>query len=406
MAMQISPHIVIILLSCIVILSYLFNLVSRITKVPSVLLLIATGIGIKYLSKYYGYVEQDVAKLVKILGAIGLIMIVLEAALDLVLTRSKLKLIRDSMLSATFVFIISAFGIACLLHLWLGEPFHIALLYAVPMSIISSAIVIPSTRHLPEMKKEFIIYESSFSDILGILVFNYLLMDNVMSYRSFGIFAGNIGIAIVISAVASLVLIYMLTRITVNLKFFLIFAILALVYSAGDMIQIPSLLIILVFGLLLNNSSLLFRGRFKKLATPEYMTDILNLMRSITGETSFLIRTFFFILFGYTINLELLIIPQVILLGSLIVSILFIVRFLYLRFILRANLLPELFLIPRGLVTILLFYSIPAEKAMSSFNIGVLFFVVVATSLIMMLGLMFFKTPPPDDYMEIKEEAS
>jgi hypothetical protein len=73
--------------------------------------------------------------------------------------------------------------------------------------------------------------------------------------------------------------------------------------------------------------------------------------------------------------------------------ILFVVRFLYLRFILRANLIPELFLMPRGLVTILLFYSIPAEKAMSGFNVGVLFFVVVATSLIMMLGLMFFNAP-------------
>ncbi len=377
---------------------------SRMTRVPAVLLLIATGIGIKYLSQYYGYVEQDVNKLVKILGTVGLIMIIMEAALDLVVTKSKLKMIRDSTLSATVAFTVSAVAIAYLLHAWPGEPFQLAFLYAVPMSIISSAIVIPSTTHLPEMKKEFIIYESSFSDILGILVFNYMLMDNVMSLRSVGVFAGNIVLAVVISAIASLILLYMLTRITVNLKFFLIFAILALVYSAGEMVNIPSLLIVLVFGMLLNNNTLLLRGKFKNLATPQYMDDILNLMRSITAETSFLIRTFFFILFGYTINLKLLIIPDVILLGSLIVAILFLVRFLYLRFVLRANLLPELFLMPRGLVTILLFYSIPAEKAMGGFNVGVLFFVVVLTSLIMMLGLMFFKATPGEDYMEIKEE--
>jgi len=219
-----------------------------------------------------------------------------------------------------------------------------------------------------------------------------------------GIFAGNIVLAIVISAVASLILLYMLTRIRVNLKFFLVFAILALVYSTGEMVNIPSLLIVLVFGMLLNNSKLLLRGRFKRLATPAFMEDILNLMRSITAETSFLIRTFFFILFGYTINLQLLIVPQVILLGSLIVGILFLVRFLYLRFVLRANLLPELFLMPRGLVTILLFYSIPAQKSMSSFNVGVLFFVVVATSIIMMLGLIFFKVDEEEDYMLVKKK--
>ncbi len=401
--MHIAPHVVIILLSAVVILSYIFNLVSRLTRIPSVLLLIATGVGIKYLSKYYGYLEQDVAKLVKILGAIGLIMIILEAALDLVVSRGKLKLIRDSFLSAIFSFIISSSAIALLLSRWLGESLQAAFLYAVPMSIISSAIVIPSTSHLPEMKKEFIIYESSLSDIVGILVFNYLLMDNALSTRSIGIFAGNLGIAILISVLASLLLLYMLTRITVNLKFFLMFAILALVYSAGEIINIPSLLIILVFGLVLNNSSLLLRGRFKHLATPEYMEGILNLMRSITAETSFLIRTFFFILFGYTIDLELLVAPNVILLGSAIVGILFLVRFLYLRLILRANLFPELFLMPRGLVTILLFYSIPAEKSLSSFNVGVLFFVVVATSLIMMGGLLFFKAGHTDDYEQPKE---
>jgi hypothetical protein len=370
-------------------------MVSRKTRIPSVLLLICTGIGIKYLSGYYGYVEQDVAKLVKILGTTGLIMIVLEAALDIVLRKDKLKMVRDSILSASVSFVVSAFSIAWLLSRWLNQPFHIAFLYAVPMSIISSAIVIPSTSHLPKLKKEFIVYESSFSDILGIMVFNYMLMDNVMIYRSMGIFAGNLGLAIVISSIASLILIYMLTRMTMNLKFFMIFAVLALVYSAGEIINIPSLLIILVFGLLLNNSSLLFRGRFKHLATPGFMEDTLNLMRSITAETAFLIRTFFFILFGYTIKVELLIVPQVILLGSLIVIILFIIRFLYLRFILRANLLPELFLMPRGLLTILLFYSIPAEKSMNNFSIGILFFVVVATSIIMMLGLLFCKTPAP-----------
>ena len=401
--MHIAPHVIIILLSAVVILSYIFNLVSRLTRIPSVLLLIATGVGIKYLSRYYGYLEQDVAKLVKILGAIGLIMIILEAALDLVVSRGKLKLIRDSFLSAIFSFIISSSAIAFLLSRWLGESLQAAFLYAVPMSIISSAIVIPSTSHLPEMKKEFIIYESSLSDIVGILVFNYLLMDNALSTRSIGIFSGNLGIAILISVLASLLLLYMLTRITVNLKFFLMFAILALVYSAGEIISIPSLLIILVFGLVLNNSSLLLRGRFKHLATPEYMEGILNLMRSITAETSFLIRTFFFILFVYTINLELLAAPNVILLGSAIVGVLFLVRFLYLRLILRANLFPELFLMPRGLVTILLFYSIPAEKSLSSFNVGVLFFVVVATSLIMMCGLLFFKAGHTDDYEQPKE---
>lgn len=347
-----------------------------------------------------GFVQQDVSKLVKTLGAIGLIMIVLEAALDLTISRSKVNLIRDSFLSALTAFVISALGIGFLLHYWLHESLIISMLYATPMSIISSAIVIPSTSHLPEMKKEFIVYESSFSDIIGILVFNFLIMDNAMSAGSIGVFAGNIGLAIIISVVASAALLYMLSKITINLKFFLIFAILALVYTLGEMIHLPSLLIVLVFGLALNNSGLFLKGRFASIASPAHMRGILNLMRSITAETSFLIRTFFFIIFGYTIDLKLLTDSNVLLLGSTIVGILFFVRFLYLRLVLRANLLPELFLMPRGLVTILLFYSIPAAKAMSNFNVGVLFFVVAATSIIMMVGLLIFKVKPDEDYLQ------
>ncbi|MBL7719429.1 MAG: cation:proton antiporter [Flavipsychrobacter sp.] len=389
-------------MSSVVIISYIFNIISRKTRIPSVLLLIATGLAIRYTAGYYGYVPQDVQSMVKILGAIGLIMIVLEAALDLKVNRDKLPLIRDSFLSALIIFLISAFGIGFLIQQWLNVSFEYAFIYAVPLSIISSAIVIPSTSHLPALKKEFIIYESSFSDIIGILVFNYMLMRNVMSFRSAAIFTGNVGLAILVSLLASLMLIYILTKIKINLKFFLLFAILTFIYSAGELIHLPSLLIVLVFGLILNNSELAFIGRLRKLIEGVDMSSIVGQMHSITAETSFLIRTFFFILFGYSIELSLLLNPIVWQLGSAIVIILIIVRFLYLRLILKSNLFPEILLSPRGLVTILLFYNIPEYKRLESFDIGILFFVVVVTSLLMMVGLLFFKSE--NKFLETSDE--
>ncbi len=378
------------LLSGVVILSYLYNVVSVKTRIPSVLLLIGTGVGINYGLKSYGYSYVDVQRLVKILGAIGLIMIVLEAAMDLELHKGKFKLIRNSFLAAIFIFVLSAAGITTLLTFSLHQSLHLSLIYAIPMSIISSAIVIPSTEHLPEMKKEFIIYESSFSDIAGILVFNYLTMADMFSIRSAGVFTANFLVAIVISVLASLLLLYMLSKITIKIRFFLLFSILALVYSAGELIHTPSLLIVLIFGLVLNNNQLVIsKIKWPKVTTPE-MENVLNLMRSITAETSFLLRTFFFILFGYSLDVTSLFHTSVIVTGSFIVIILFICRFLYLRMILKAKLLPELFLMPRGLVTILLFYSIPATMKIENFNSGILCFVVVLTSLIMMFGLIFF----------------
>jgi NhaP-type Na+/H+ or K+/H+ antiporter len=293
--------------------------------------------------------------------------------------------------SALFIFIVSSLSIGFLITYWLNEPFEQAFLYAVPLSIISSAIVIPSTSHLPEEKKEFIIYESSFSDIIGILVFNYMLMKNVMSVTSALQFSGNIVLAIIISALATLLLIYILATSKVNARFFLLFAILSLVYSLGELIHLPSLLIVLVFGLVLNNVSLITRGRNIKWLDTEDLNSVLQFLKSITAETSFLIRTFFFILFGYTIDLDIFRNAEVWGIGSIIVLILLFSRYLYLKFFLKAGIFPELLLMPRGLVTILLFYSIPASKQLGGFNEGILFFVVTATSLLMMLGLIFFK---------------
>ena len=399
-----NSYVIVIILSSIVILSYFFTLISKRTNIPSVLLLIATGIGIKYLANRYGFADQNVAPLVKVLGAVGLIMIILEAALDLDVHREKLSLIRNSFFSALFIFIISSVGITFLIVHMLNEPFDRAFIYAVPLSIISSAIVIPSTSHLPELKKEFIIYESSFSDIVGILV--YMVMHNMLTFQSTMIFAGRIGLAVLISAVASILLLYMLSKIGSVLKFFLVFAILSMLYASGELIHLPALLTILVFGSLLNNSGLIIRGPLTKIIPIENIQNILGLMKTITAETSFLIRTFFFIIFGYTIDLKVLTQPDVINIGSMIVGILLIARYIYLRLILRANLFPELFLMPRGLVTILLFYSIPVEKQLSNFKVGIIFYVVVLTSLLMMFGLMFFKKKDKAEYLQDTEDAA
>lgn len=287
---------------------------------------------------------------------------------------------------------------------WLQVPFARAFLYAVPLSIISSAIVIPSTSHLPEEKREFIIYESSFSDIFGILVFNYMLMDNMASLGAALKFAGNVGMAAFFSIIASLLMLYLLTKITINIKFFLVFAVLSLLYSLGELIHLPALLIVLVFGLVINNASLIIRGPLKRWIGLEGIDGVVEAMRSITAETSFLIRTFFFILFGYTINLNVIVLPDVWKLGSIIILILLFVRFFYLRMILKSNLFPELFLMPRGLVTILLFYSIPASHSIGGFNEGILFFVVAVSSVLMMIGLLLFRKDK-EPYLEHSEEA-
>jgi len=260
------------------------------------------------------------------------------------------------------------------------------------MGVISSAIAIPSVKQLSEHKKEFIIYESTFSDIIGIMVFNFAILDNALSSESFKDFFLSLLYIILISFVSSALLVFMLNSITSHIKSFLIFALLILIYSIGKIFHLPSLLLILVFGIMLNNNKYFIKGKLAKILHLEKMSTVTSELKLLTAESAFLIRTFFFILFGYAMNINSLITPAVVITGSAVIGCILFARFIFLLFISRTHLIPELFIAPRGLVTVVLFYAIPAHFISPAFNDGIIYYVIIVSSLIMMLGLMFTKT--------------
>src|SRR5688572_13383041 len=169
-----------------IVLSYLFSIASRYIRVPSVLLLLFAGIGFRAIADNYGINVTFSDQLVESLGIVGLIMIVLEAGLDLKLGKDKLRLIRDSFFSALVIFVISTALVTYILVSCLQEPLSKCLVYAIPLSIMSSSIVIPSLHPLTPQKKEFLVYEASFSDIIGIVVFNYFTAEDILTWSSLG----------------------------------------------------------------------------------------------------------------------------------------------------------------------------------------------------------------------------
>lgn len=385
-----------IVICSLVVLSYIFSILSRYIRIPSVLLLLFAGIGFRIVADKSGFSLPLSGTVVETLGVVGLIMIVLEAGLDLKLGKEKIKLIRDSFFSALVILVLSTALVTAILYYWLHEPVNKCIAYAIPLSIMSSSIVIPSIHPLTASKKEFLVYEASFSDILGILFFNYFTGDHLYSMKSIGFFGLNIVISVVLSLFFSFLLFLILARTKLNIKFFLIFSLLILIYAAGKLLHLPSLLIILVFGLLINNWEM-FRVKLLHRLLPVRIAEPLrHLLHSITAETSFLVRTFFFLLFGFSISLSFLAQNEVIWIGSLIVIALFVTRILYLRFFLHTNLFPESFFIPRGLITIVLFYKIPEKFRLSSFNDGILFYIILVTSVIMALGMIFYKKKPEE----------
>jgi NhaP-type Na+/H+ or K+/H+ antiporter len=269
---------------------------------------------------------------------------------------------------------------------------HSAWLYATPLSILSSAIIIPSVIGLKATKKEFHIYESTFSDILGIMMF-YFLIGKLNPAEDSGIvgFAGNIILTIVISLIASYAIILIFQKLKSQVKLFLLIAVLLLLYAVGKQMHLSSLIIILIFGLVIANMKLFFVGKLKQYLHFEKAHHIYHELHTITAETAFVVRTFFFVVFGITIVVSSLFNIDVAIISTLIIASIYAIRFVILRLFIGKDILPQLFIAPRGLITVLLFYAIPMEAQVESFEPGILLFVIIGTSLIMTGAMIYDK---------------
>ncbi|GAA4310969.1 cation:proton antiporter [Nibribacter koreensis] len=394
--MVLDVYTFLIILSGLVVVSYLFDVLSKRTKVPSVIMLLTAGILLQLASTYFGVRTPPLRNILELFGIIGLILIVLEGALDLELSKEKLPVIRKSLITATLTLLITTALIALFVQFWLEVDYKVAFINAIPLGVISSAIAIPSVSNLTPEKREFIVYEATFSDIIGIMLFNFAIQNEQIGFGSFVGLGVDIFTILAISVVCCLVLLFFLDKIKSHIKFFLIIALLILLYSIGKKMHLSSLLMVLVFGLMLNNAALFVKGKMANYLHVGNLGSELKQLKQINGESAFVIRTFFFLLFGFSIQLEDLYSLDVWVLGFTIFSITLLVRFLYLQYVARTPLIPELFIAPRGLITILLFYSIPAQYRIEGLGEGVLFFVVILTSLLMMLGLLLTKQDVED----------
>lgn len=395
---EFNAYIAVITTSLIIILSYLFNLISKKTSIPSVLLLVILGLVLKEASIYVGVGTAFVGvgsgaylfSILEVLGIVGLTMIVLEAALDLELTREKWPIIWKSFSVALLGLVCTSFGSAYIIQQFFVDKFFTALVYAVPLSVISSSIVLPSVGDLDQSKKEFLVYEATFSDILGIMFF-YFLIGNLQPASTHSIVLGvvaNIVITIFLSAIVSYFLVLLFQKLDTQVKLFLLISVLLLLYSAGKLLHLSSLLLILVFGLVLNNHKLFFFGKLRRLVNSRQVNSTLHNFRLVTMESAFVIRTFFFVIFGMTITLSTILSWSVALVSALILTLLYAIRFIFVKLFVRRDITTPLFIAPRGLITILLFFSIPVEMQTEQFNSGVLLFVILLTGIIMTLGLI------------------
>ena len=386
-------------LPLIVIFSYLFDTIARKTKFPAVILLMFTGILIRTVTAASGYNDFEfLENLIPVLGTIGLILIVLEGAFELEISFEKLPLILKGFLAAFFILIANIWLLQWLFGFLFQMETNEAVLYAIPLSIISSAVAIPSASSLLNHEREFVIYESAFSDILGIMIFNYALRQFDSQEPLVGAAPLiNLGFQIIGVIIISVLITYMLFRLLQKIdhqvKFFLILALLILVYALGKLFHLPALVTIFIFGIFLGNVKSLLPRFLRNYLDLEKTEKGLHEFHVLTAESTFIVRTFFFLFFGFSIQLINFNSLSPLIYGLIIFITMLLFRYLYFTATtLKIKPSPIVYMSPRGLISILLFIQLKEVSFINTIQVPiderVLLIVILSSMLIMLLGTM------------------
>lgn len=382
---------IIITLCILLLIAYVFDLTSSKTRIPSVILLLLLGWIVRQLSTVLHIRIPDLSGLLPLFGTVGLILIVLEGSLELELNRSKIGVIKKASIAALLPMLALAVLLAYAFQYFQeGLSFRDALTNAVPLCVISSSIAIPSVKYLSSYNREFITYESSLSDIFGVIFFNFVALNELGEMHSAWTSVLQLLLMIAVSFAATVLLAFLLGRIDHHIKFVPIILLVLLIYAIAKLYHLPSLIFILILGLFLGNLDELKRFNWVNKLRPDELNTEVHKFRDLITEATFLVRTVFFLLFGYLIETSELLNTGTLLWAIGILAGALLIRALQFR-LSGLKLFPMLFIIPRGLINVLLFLSIVPVQQIPLLNKSLVLQLVLLSTFTMMLGLMFSK---------------
>jgi potassium/hydrogen antiporter len=366
--------------SALLLFAYLLDIVGRRFKLPSVVLLIGTGIVLRQILDsthlHLGWVDP----IVPVIGTLGLILIVLEGALDLTVSRERLGLIATSAASTLLGFMATLAAFAALFHFALYFDVPVAVLAAIPFAVISSAVAIPASNGLAPQPREFVIYESSLSDIVGVLVFYaWQNANGSLETFTFDLLGGSV-VSLAAAAATALLLYYFINQLDGHVRFLPLIAGLICLYAVGKELHLSPLILVLGCGLLINNPRLItWHARLRSLHSANY-DQTLKEFKGLVAELTFATKSFFFLLLGYWTNIHELLSPHAWLIAGAGIVIVYGSRWLILKLLRQDAAAQLLWIAPRGLITVLLFLSAAGTGKLQGFPFGAVMLVVLATA--------------------------
>ena len=379
-------YVSILLASVILLVAFAIERTGRQLRVPPVIFLIAAGMLAKPALHAFGWTLAGLDMMVPIIGTIGLVLIVLEGSLDISLSRDRIHAARSAMWMALLGFLVCLLLLVPLISMYFAFGLFKALVIAVPVAVISSAVAIPNSQFLPAYGREFVVYESALSDILGVIVFFAL----VYSDGSFlGVLEGLLGgglVSLVLSVICAIGLAMVLMHSRGPIRFLPLLAGLLGLYAAGKLLHLSPLIMVLLFGLTINNPTLITRiPRFSHWMSDDYETT-LNEFKAIAFELTFAVRGFFFILLGSWTDVATLLMPTAWLGAGVVLFIIYTSRAALLRVFGGELGSSLLWLAPRGLITVLLYLTARMVVPVPDWVGGTVLIVVLVSAALILIA--------------------
>lgn len=303
-----------------VVVAFVANRLVRFTRVPDVIILMATGVVIGPVLHWIN--PENFRSAAHGFGALALILILFEGGLDM-----KLREIRhfgSGFSLSLFSYLLTMGGVACASRWALQFSWLDALLIGAVLGCISSSILFPVLQQvdLQRKVKVTLLVEASLGDALAVLAVTTLL--DVASGGNANLKAvvwslgSSLMLAVACGILAGMLWSYLLPVLSEE-RFWhaLTFAAVLLVYSGVHFLNGNELVSVLVFGLTLANFQAARKHfHFDQTADADWLDGVAlneqsdrspddrrqDQMLTFHGELAFLLRSFFFVLLGMLVD--------------------------------------------------------------------------------------------------------
>ncbi len=388
-------NVAILVASLFLLIAFAVERLDRASGLPSVIVMIALGLLARPVLDALGILVNGISTLMPVAGVIALVLIVLEGALDIELKRERLRLAFTAFALAAGALLVYGAAFAAIAVRLLSLTYLQGAILATPFALISSSIAIPASRRLAQQAREFIVYESSVSDILGVLVFFALVHSNASVRGFLTALAGGGVLSLLLALVCSVALVFISTRATAHVRYVPLLAGLFALYAAGELMHLSPLIMVLLFGLMLNNREVLARvpglaGVAERIA-PQTIAEFKVLVQELT----FAVRGFFFFLLGYSTHLSDFGSVRAWAAAALILAVIYGGRFLMLRPLGRTLATAITWIAPRGLITVVLYLDARGVLAVPTYLDGTVLLVVFLSAAALALSRGPSEPPRP-----------